>query len=581
MAHLTGFGLENFRVLNEKTWFDFAPITILTGPNNSGKSTILKSLDLIEKNTSKNNLASLNLEKSFFTDFKEIKNIKSTKNEIKISFKIKIDSFHHKALNWLFYPESIICLEFVYTKNEKRNKVEVHELSITNTEKELLVWLRIKEVVDFYLNLNYFQNNLSEIKKDYNKRDKKVISFNSRYSLFDFEKFKDVSMVILKKEFTKQFSDSNATILNKIIGIFIQFYFPANCFLHKDIGQMIFDDYSIEEEDYLNIIEFFFKVEHSSGFGSFKNKFLFKFNSATKESEKLKIKDVVDFLKANKLYENEFDFISDLKSSLPDYYLEDIIEPNFFKIYTDIFGKGLLEAIKEAMPTFNLKNISINRSISNRLVPFNHITVDLLTQEFTLSPFDHSKKGNDFLNKWLNKFEIDEIKLINHKSEFCEIRIKRGKKWYDLKDYGYGISQVLPILHSIKLAPYLDSQVKWMYINNIYIEEPESNLHPKYHSLLADFFVDAIKEFRIQFIIETHSEYLIRKLQYLTAKKEITPNDTAIYYFHHPDQIPKGQKQVKRIDILKDGSLSDDFGSGFFDEAANLVSSIWEARSKN
>lgn len=43
-THLKGFGLENFRVFKDYTWFDFAPITILTGPNSSGKSSLIKAL---------------------------------------------------------------------------------------------------------------------------------------------------------------------------------------------------------------------------------------------------------------------------------------------------------------------------------------------------------------------------------------------------------------------------------------------------------------------------------------------------------------------------------------------------------
>jgi hypothetical protein len=42
-----------------------------------------------------------------------------------------------------------------------------------------------------------------------------------------------------------------------------------------------------------------------------------------------------------------------------------------------------------------------------------------------------------------------------------------------------------------------------------------------------------------------------------------------IYYFNAPNNIPAGEPQVKKIEILEDGSLSDDFGSGFFDEATN------------
>jgi len=38
---------------------------------------------------------------------------------------------------------------------------------------------------------------------------------------------------------------------------------------------------------------------------------------------------------------------------------------------------------------------------------------------------------------------------------------------------------------------------------------------------------------------------------------------------------------VKKIEILKDGSLSDDFGTGFFDEALNLEFELLKIKNKN
>ena len=164
----------------------------------------------------------------------------------------------------------------------------------------------------------------------------------------------------------------------------------------------------------------------------------------------------------------------------------------------------------------------------------------------------------------------------------------KGKKIL-LADAGFGISQYLNLLAQVIIASYsvyskyqrsnvahhMDLEEYIMEFKPevpiLLIEEPEAHLHPAFQSKLADMFIEAARTFNIQFIIETHSEYLIRKLQYLTAKGEIKPEDTAIYYFYPPDDGPPGEDQVKRIDILKDGRLSSPFGEGFYDESARLM----------
>lgn len=41
---LNGIGFENMKVFKEKQWFDFTSITLLTGTNNSGKSSVINAI---------------------------------------------------------------------------------------------------------------------------------------------------------------------------------------------------------------------------------------------------------------------------------------------------------------------------------------------------------------------------------------------------------------------------------------------------------------------------------------------------------------------------------------------------------
>ena len=207
-----------------------------------------------------------------------------------------------------------------------------------------------------------------------------------------------------------------------------------------------------------------------------------------------------------------------------------------------------------------------------------------------------------FINYSLKFLEIgDEILFKrNPDSSSTLIYIKSNEQETLLADVGYGVSQILSVVFEIALKiasisvmdtwlPELKDTISDLPFENVYsqgliiIEEPESNLHPANQSRLADIIVKATKTFGIQFIIETHSEYLIRRLQVLTADKNcnLKSEDTQLYYFHNPDKIPEGEKQVYPINIEADGALTKNFGRGFFDEASNLNIALYQVTSAN
>lgn len=163
------------------------------------------------------------------------------------------------------------------------------------------------------------------------------------------------------------------------------------------------------------------------------------------------------------------------------------------------------------------------------------------------------------INYWLNQFEIGEELIL--KDDRIPI-IKKDDSLMPITEKGFGNRQLLPII----FLRYFNDKI-------VLVEEPESHLHPYLQSTLADFFVECYISTNSKFIIETHSEYLIRKLQFLVAKKTINSNDVGIYYFDNGN--------IKNLEIREDGILSNDFNPGFFDEALKWTIDLLSIQNSN
>ena len=137
----------------------------------------------------------------------------------------------------------------------------------------------------------------------------------------------------------------------------------------------------------------------------------------------------------------------------------------------------------------------------------------------------YSAKGEllENLSYWLSKMELADgilVKKIRNSTQY-EILLETNGEQINLRDVGVGVSQVLPVLAAAYIA-----QPGTIII----IEEPESHLHPLAQALLAELFVKASKDRQVQFIVETHSEHLFRRLQTLVASETVEPKDVQMYF---------------------------------------------------
>ena len=130
----------------------------------------------------------------------------------------------------------------------------------------------------------------------------------------------------------------------------------------------------------------------------------------------------------------------------------------------------------------------------------------------------------------------------------------------NFSDVGSGYSYVFPILTSL-----------WSTELSL-IEQPELHLHPKLQSELADVFIDAFNRGR-RSVIETHSEHLIlrfiRRLRDTSNEHKKTPDklnlqpeNLNIYYF----EPRNGTTVVKQIRLDQDGEFLNIWPNGFFTE---------------
>ena len=290
--------------------------------------------------------------------------------------------------------------------------------------------------------------------------------------------------------------------------------------------------------------------------------------------------------------ENEIHYQSPDKIPFVQYSSK--VEYLFFKYLEEAIEEIVVEATPDALSYVSSSIINVKR-----LYPLES------NDEFTelLKKYVEAKRcldkeadyvPNTFMDKWIKAFGFGERISINVDDEGLGITLRLHKNEADekgmlLADNGYGITQIFAILLNIEVAImsrkslkyYEDKNIEWnakilkKYSEpTIAIEEPEIHLHPRYQSLLAELFYDAYKTYGIHFIIETHSEYLIRKSQVIVAGLKFSSNQEAeekcpfrTYY------MPNNSKPYS-LGYRKDGKFVEEFGSGFYDEATNLAFDI-------
>lgn len=676
------FSLKNFRSFGEEgADFELAPITVLTGCNSAGKSSLVKAQLLLEQVLKCIDIKDFPIKKSDLNvsnkelalgKFSKILNKKSTNGTITFSYVIRSKYLLEDVKATFEFVEkkegvlgngvlSSICISkldgtIIFRENllddietELKNKLE-NLSAIFDNFKRFVVFERYKKAVNTKEGYDNFGS--KEEQETANEQYKVAFDACKKYKIkkSEVEEYRSTKHFedVPQYAFTTSWLDSGTffdylpifkAVEGKEKSFVREYLLEAITSQDKQWSKAIdwanhfADDY--EKSGYDSFLDFFISLEKEafsdyfytrSGYVTereFGENWSLSFDDAHYELDKENkewIKIEVAPEKYNRIsrkrYEENWSFKA-VVDALDDIFFYDeenlppLEKPKREKEYAIYKNRGLMKqyfisfydaVIKEILSPYFLQDVKYVNSSSveiKRLYPVDD--TDKISKCFNQYLQGDQRRvewnnlsGNrpkvyipgKFMNKWIKEFGIGDAVRIEGTDQGLGILAfleKEGEKRL-LADEGYGITQLVALLMQIennvlnaKQINYSDgvfAPIPYQYVTStIYVEEPENHLHPKFQSLLADMFVEAYREYNIHFIIETHSEYLIRKLQVMVADKEcnLTTNDVSLNYV---EKDSNGISTNRKIEILEDGRLSGTFGSGFFDEADSLAMNL-------
>ena len=521
---LQSLELENFKAFGERAHIPFAPITLIFGQNSAGKSSILQALNLLKQTResretgalllprTENGIVDLGSFQELLFDH-ELKRTLSIRVETKIDRQVSVEfSFKRPSLE----EEVLLDQIKIYYGNPARCIAKFQPSGATVEPDEFLGFL----FHSFYINLRGPRpSKLAAVKcvwltkaARYWRPEFEWVKKNRKEILSRFEEEKSD----LNQQYSKEALREDADRLQEAVDSLDEYikFFSSNFDLKTYISEM-------------------HKHEMDTGLGM--QGFL-PFEAISSERKPRRAADPRSVLRGRF-----------------DHRVFDVAQ------WTMVAGRALEQTLEALFPMGPFRRPPERWYIFTGTSPQDVGYRGDLLPDLLLRRPELVKEAN----QWLEQLDIGyklKVKPVGTDSgDLFEVRLvdtrRKGKEGIDvaLPDVGFGISQLLPFV--------VQSLVSEKQI--ISIEQPEVHVHPRLQADLGDLLAEAIKEPRHnQFIVETHSEHLILRLQRLVYEKRIQPEDVSVIYV---SRGPEGAK-AERLRLDEEGDFIDEWPDGFFPE---------------
>lgn len=563
-------GFKNFRRFEEFPMMNLAKINIFVGRNNTGKSTVLKALQLLKSNLK--SLSKISNKSNVFASMHPMFVFGLDEND-----ELHIDNFERALYKKAKRKEIALsatiddCFFSVILNGEgiqkNGNNVAVPYSAIELESRNLRMFFdfqsRDLKIEFFEINKEKLDSKLSE--KEELEKDKIKLESIVKNTTENLNKISSEGSPTELKQAVSEAQDAKSSWAKVIAKLSI---------LNKEIKNL---------EDNL---EFCFDIKNLPDYS-----------------------DTISVNIIDQLFYNLQSYADDEEFKDPNYgmdrrtteYKELCNIKEKLSEVMDVLQRERLRFLR-ALSGFDIEYIHAHAA-SQRVIYLKKDRNDVLSR--ALSEFCKSRIGIgepewQFVKKWMGYqyFGIGEDFHIEHiQSAGYTFSIIDDNEELNLADKGTGSIQLMTLL--LSLAVIMRKVRTENYYPIILIEEPEQNLHPMLQSLLADLFADFCHEVNshlesvivngnkeCQLIVETHSEYLIRRTQLIVTEiakdgnyniDELAEvNHFKVFYF-------PSDKYAYPYDMIyqQNGLFLRKFDTGFFDEAGKLHMQILKNSNKS
>jgi predicted ATPase len=616
---ITEYQIENFKAFGSPQTLPIRPITLIFGPNSSGKSSIFQSMlmmkqtiekadnpettllfkgDLVDLGSFRESVHHHDLGKSFsFT----IKMPRPTELYQLIDIPVVLTDNLREEYVLLesiinFFDLLGVVINFYYDHNTSDTSVSEISIFLGEEVEPLIIYKPYNEVyyskimsprrhkiipyksekIYLYTNIiNYFHQYF-EVKKDMIEYLIQLLTINN--SMTSEEKSNYKSKLLKNDEIGEwlkiyiwnfgRFSDDYFYDLKRLASEYDhKLLFNKTEPLTPYILELLMEFHAKppESQEKFN----FWLTEKDSPLKDF----LIMFHDMNKEKRENYIKELIDEIRPDTLtlknylpYELNTLPIQEIISQYSGYGSEDAGNISLLSLAISTIIKNFLD---------NLLYLGPQRENPERYYSFSGNQTHYVGKSGKFVPdlLINNKELLGHVNKWFNNLDIEyELKISSLDDPDTEIHDLFALRLCDkngvhvgLTDVGFGLSQVLPVI-----VQSVASQEK-----TILIEQPEYHLHPRLQAELGDMFIEsALGEQKNTFLIETHSEHLIlRILRRIRETSEgtlpegatpITPDQVSVVYV----QPGAEGSQIISLPVTEDGDFDRSWPDGFFSERA-------------